>query len=61
MHAGTQRALEFDRIVEAVAGFAVTPMGGERLSRLAPSTDPHKVAQLLAATRIVPFPGVTSC
>jgi len=50
MHQGTQRTLEFDRIVEAVAGLAVTPMGAERLGRLAPSTDPHKVAQLLAAT-----------
>src|SRR6185295_10739086 len=29
---------------------AATPMGAERLARLAPSTDPHKVAQLLAAT-----------
>src|SRR2546430_5350445 len=44
------RALEFDRIVEAVTGFALTPMGAERLARLTPSTDPHKVAQLLAAT-----------
>ena len=50
MHAATQRTLEFDRIVEAVAAFAVTPMGAERLSRLAPSGDPQKVAQLLAAT-----------
>src|SRR5207249_5218378 len=50
MHPGALRVLEFDRIVEAVAGFAVTPMGAERLGRLSPSTDPHKVAQLLAAT-----------
>src|SRR6266545_1163092 len=50
MHAGALRALEFDRIVEAVTSFALTPMGGERLARLQPSTDPHKVAQLLAAT-----------
>src|SRR6184192_2637749 len=50
MHTGALRVLEFDRIVEAVAGFAVTPMGAERLGRLAPSTDPQKVAQLLAAT-----------
>src|SRR2546426_1113459 len=49
MQPGTLRALEFDRIVEAVKGFALTPMGRERLSRLAPSTDPQKVAQLLAA------------
>jgi len=50
MQSGALRVLEFDRIVEAVAGFAVTPMGAERLARLAPSTDPHKVAQLLAGT-----------
>src|SRR2546422_870162 len=50
MQAGALRALEFDRIVEAVTGFALTPMGAERLARLTPSTDPHKVAQLLAAT-----------
>ncbi|MBI3400492.1 MAG: endonuclease MutS2 [Acidobacteria bacterium] len=50
MHAGALRALEFDRVVEAVKGFALTPMGAERLARLAPSTDAQKVAQLLAAT-----------
>ena len=47
---GVLRALEFDRIVEAVRGFALTPMGDERLARLAPSSDPQKVPQLLAAT-----------
>ena len=50
MQPSALRALEFDRIVEAVADFALTPMGDERLARLAPSTDPQKVAQLLAAT-----------
>ncbi|HEV3140783.1 MAG TPA: endonuclease MutS2 [Vicinamibacterales bacterium] len=50
MQPAALRVLEFDRIVEAVAGFAVTPMGADRLSRLTPSTDPHKVSQLLAAT-----------
>src|SRR5436309_3459257 len=44
------RALEFDRVVEMVRGFAMTPMGDERLARLSPSGDPQKVAQLLAAT-----------
>src|SRR5438093_10275991 len=44
------RALEFDRVVEMVRGFAMTPMGNERLSRLSPSGDPQRVAQLLAAT-----------
>jgi len=50
MQPSALRALEFDRIVEAVVGFALTPMGAERLSRLGPSTDTGKVAQLLAAT-----------
>ena len=35
MQPGVLRALEFDRIVEAVRGFALTPMGDERLARLA--------------------------
>jgi DNA mismatch repair protein MutS2 len=50
MQPGALRALEFDRIVEAVRGFALTPMGDERLARLAPSLDPQKVAQQLAVT-----------
>jgi DNA mismatch repair protein MutS2 len=50
MQPGALRALEFDRIVEAVRSFAATPMGDERLARLAPSTEPAAVAQLLAAT-----------
>src|SRR5262245_24396882 len=50
MQPGALRALEFDRIVDAVTNFALTPMGAERLARLAPSTDPHRVAQLLAGT-----------
>jgi DNA mismatch repair protein MutS2 len=43
-------ALEFDRIVSAVCGFALTPMGEDRLARLEPSTDPQRVGYLLAAT-----------
>jgi DNA mismatch repair protein MutS2 len=50
MQPGALRALEFDRIVEAVQSFAVTPMGAERLGRLAPSIEAAKVAQQLAAT-----------
>src|SRR5213078_4482279 len=50
MQPAVLRALEFDRVVEMVRGFAMTPMGDERLSRLTPSGDPQKVAQLLAAT-----------
>jgi DNA mismatch repair protein MutS2 len=50
MQSAVLRALEFDRIVEMVRGFALTPMGDERLARLAPSGDAAKVAQSLAAT-----------
>ena len=50
MQPNALRALEFDRIVEAVVDVALTPMGAERLARLQPSTDAHTVAQLLAAT-----------
>jgi DNA mismatch repair protein MutS2 len=50
MQSGALRALEFDRIVDAVRDFALTPMGDERLARLAPSSDPQKVAHLLALT-----------
>ena len=50
MQPSALRALEFQRIVEAVEGFALTPMGAERLARMQPSTDARHVAQLLAAT-----------
>jgi len=50
MQSSALRALEFDRIVEAVTDFALTPMGAERLSRLTPSVDPQQVAQWQAAT-----------
>ena len=43
MQPGALGALEFDRIVEAVKTFALTPMGTERLSRLQPSIDPQRV------------------
>jgi DNA mismatch repair protein MutS2 len=50
MHPGALRALEFDHIVEAVCGLALTPLGAARLADLRPQTDPHRVGQLLAAT-----------
>ena len=50
MHAGTLRALEFDRIVDAVRAYALTPMGDERLAQLAPATEPDEVRHLLAET-----------
>ncbi len=50
MQTAALRALEFDRIVEAVRGFALTPMGDERLSALEPSDDARTIAHLLAET-----------
>ncbi len=50
MHAGALRALEFDRIVEAVCRFAQTPPGAARLALLEPQTEPRAVATALAAT-----------
>jgi DNA mismatch repair protein MutS2 len=50
MQSAVLRALEFDRIVEMVRGFAMTPMGDERLALLAPSNDRQQVAHWLAAT-----------
>jgi DNA mismatch repair protein MutS2 len=50
MQPAALRALEFDRVVEMVRGFAMTPMGDERVARMTPSGDAQKVAQLLAAT-----------
>ena len=50
MHAGTLRALEFDRIVRVVSGYAQTPMGAARLDALAPLTDRGAVSRTLAAT-----------
>ncbi len=50
MHSGALRALEYDRIVEAVRRFAVTPPGAARLAKLQPLTDARAVAAALAAT-----------
>ena len=50
MHSGALRALEYDRIVEAVRRFALTPSGAARLEQLQPSTDGRAVAAALAAT-----------
>ncbi len=50
MHAGALRALEFDRIVEAVRRFALTPPGAARLALLEPQTEPRAVSASLAAT-----------
>lgn len=50
MNAGALRALEFDRIIEAVGRFALTPGGTARLARLEPQADPSTVRGSLAAT-----------
>jgi DNA mismatch repair protein MutS2 len=50
MHTGALRALEWDRIVDVVRGFALTPLGAARLAELQPLPDPHRVSQLVAAT-----------
>ena len=50
MHSGTLRALEFDRVVEAVRSLALTPLGDARLAVLAPRTDPREVEHALATT-----------
>jgi DNA mismatch repair protein MutS2 len=50
MHQGALRALEFDRIVEAVERLAQTPPGGASLAQLRPSHDARDVAEALAGT-----------
>ncbi len=50
MHAGALRALEFDRIVEVILGFAQTPAGEARLARLEPLMSAPEVTSALAAT-----------
>src|SRR6185436_9807885 len=50
MHPGALRALEFDRIVEAVCRYAQTPPGRARLAELRPESDAWRVARTLDAT-----------
>jgi len=50
MHSGALKALEFDRIVEAVCRLALTPPGAARLARLQPDADARGVAAALNAT-----------
>lgn len=50
MHPATLRALEFDRVREALASFALTPLGADRLALLVPFTERTAVAAALAAT-----------
>jgi DNA mismatch repair protein MutS2 len=44
------RALEFDRIIEALASHALTPVGKARMLAEVPATDRARVQQALAAT-----------
>jgi DNA mismatch repair protein MutS2 len=50
MQPGALRALEFDRIVEAVCRFAQTPPGNARLAGMQPHPDGTRVSSALAAT-----------
>ena len=50
MNDGTIRSLEFDRIVEAVQSFALTPLGATRVAALRPLTEPRAVRAALGAT-----------
>ena len=50
MNEGTLRSLEFDRIVEAVQGFALTPLGATELAKLCPLTESRSIRTALAAT-----------
>ena len=50
MHEGALRALEFDRIVEVVKSFALTPLGASQLAKLRPQTDMRSAQTALAAT-----------
>src|SRR4051795_13028071 len=50
MHPGALKALEFDRIVEAVTRLAQTPPGADRLARLHPDVEVRDVSASLSAT-----------
>jgi DNA mismatch repair protein MutS2 len=50
MQAGALRALEFDRVVAVIRGFAQTPAGTVRLGEMRPGGAPADVAARLAAT-----------
>lgn len=50
MQPAVLRALEFDRIRDALTSRALTPLGQARLSKLEPASDPAVVSQLLALT-----------
>ena len=50
MHPGALRALEFDRVIEAVRSFAQTSLGADRLGHLRPHSDPRQAREAIEAT-----------
>ena len=50
MNSGALRALEFDRIVDAVRSFSLTPTGASALAMIRPDTDTRRVQEALHAT-----------
>lgn len=50
MQPGALRALEFERIVDLVQAFALTPMGADRLAGMSPSVDRATVERRLTDT-----------
>ena len=50
MQAAVLRALEFDRIRDALASRALTPLGRERALAVVPTEDPDAVREGLALT-----------
>ncbi len=50
MHTGALTALEFDRVVDAVTSFALTPLGAEKLARLRPLTELRSIRTALTHT-----------
>ncbi|MCC7008700.1 MAG: Smr/MutS family protein [Acidobacteria bacterium] len=56
MHPGVFRALEFDRVLDALAALASTPLGRARAGSLQPSVDPDDVrARLMLTAEAVQF------
>ena len=50
MHTASLATLEFDRVVDAVSTFALTPLGVEKLARLHPLTDVRAIQTALVHT-----------
>lgn len=50
MRLGAVKALEFDRVVDALCSFAITPFGASLLAKLRPDVDVRRVEEMLAST-----------